>query len=642
MNHHLFINLAHKEALMYYYVHHWIWFCTHKRIDIVPAISMDVMMVRGWKSSKLAAICTIVFLVFTLNSIPLTQSSFLNGAQVNYINDEDYNSIVFTKIFRGDKLFVFYSITTDADGNIYAVGTANSDDLPMVNALDDTFDSGEAILVKLSPSGEILISTYIGGSDSDSAYDVSITSEGNVVIVGTTFSDDFPIVNGYRDYHTSDYSCDIFLMILNSDCSEILHSTYFGGTDLDLPSKMALDSSDDIIIFGLTCSSDFPLNNAFDDSHSSGDDYDPFVFKISANGSELLYSSYVGGNGNDNAIGLALDSEDNAYLLASLDPEPMHTAITNPSGYFPLEDIILKLTPTGNPILNITIDNSANTPTAICLDTNDTLLVTGISYSQSNDSIDGFIMKLDEQGEILSSNMFGGSSYEYPMAIDTDAYGNIIVAGYTESQDFPIVFQSSTNQSMNGRSIFVYSMDPDGEQGFISTLIDTEFLYETGIDIVLGTNDRLSISGWSFVDTNAGHDYGTFVLSIDLYSRNDPAIVSHPQDITIYEDTATAEVIWSVYDFDNLSYTIYLDNESIRQAVITGPDFEEISINLPNLELGSHICKIMLDDYSGVMVSDEVQIDVIPRLSNESAILIAAPVILATLIILVAYLKMKK
>ena len=121
---------------------------------------MTIMMVR-WKET-VSSIVIISILLFLPNSISLR-------------NIEDYNQIIFTETFNGRHIEELTAITTDEYGNLYVLGWTMSGDFPTKNALDSTLDGwGDVVLVKMSPSGEILTSTFIGGSSGEYSVDIVI------------------------------------------------------------------------------------------------------------------------------------------------------------------------------------------------------------------------------------------------------------------------------------------------------------------------------------------------------------------------------------------------------------------------------------------------------------------------------------
>ena len=214
----------------------------------------------------------------------------------------------------GSGLDTSSDIAVDASGNTYVMGTTTSPDFPTANPLQGAnAGSRDAFLTKVDPGGSIVYSTYLGGSDSDQGRGMALDSAGDLYLVGATDSPDFPTVNPSQPScrPSSDGSCDdAFVAKLNASGSALIYSTYLGGGDNDSARDVALAASGNVYITGTTRSKDFPTTaGAFNrscgtDGLCNEGDRDPsnprpvtdtFVTGLSADGSEVLYSTYLGG-----------------------------------------------------------------------------------------------------------------------------------------------------------------------------------------------------------------------------------------------------------------------------------------------------------------------------------------------------------
>lgn len=603
-------------------------------------------MVR-WKEN-VSSIVIISILLLLPNSISIRNIQELQHPLLNEeLNElEDYNQILFTETFNGSHIEELTAITTDEYGNLYVLGWTMSGDFPTKNALDSTLDGwGDVVLVKMSPSGEILTSTFIGGSGGEYSVDISINSQGMVVLLGITFSSDFPVINAYSNSISGLYAADIFIMLLNSDCNEIITSTYFGGSSYDEPIAMILDSEDNLIITGMTESHNFPLKNPFIQSYSGGES-DPFIFKMNPNVSELIYSSYLGGLGYY-IMDLTIDSFDNTFVLGRCYPEPVYstyaTSVTADVEWnrYP---VIFKIDKDGSFEYTISLDTQYYYTTSMTIDSEDKIYVTGIIPRTPRPDSDGYIIKLNsDTGDLEFTHIFGGSSFDIPSHIETDRFGNVFVVGLTSSSDFPIIFSDTLPPNNSNICSFLYSVDSEGDTGFVSMCINTKYEKDWPLDFTLSVDDnRLTITGVNTEFINGHYEPHGFISSISLYSKNDPPLVNHPPDLSLLEGNINTTLTWTVYCFRNLSYTIYLDNQTIYQGLFNGPNSEEISVNLINLRVGSHKCRLVLDDYSGTLVSDEIQIDVDPRPLNELVIPITATVSMVALVALMIFVLIKR
>jgi len=171
--------------------------------------------------------------------------------------------------------------------------------MPFPERYDQTLNGFyDAYITKISADGkEILWGSYIGGSDFDSIYKLEIDYLDNIVVAGYTSSKDFPVLNGFNnDYNGGD--TDGFIAKISNDGSDLIWSTYFGGSNFDYIFALKLLYNGDILIAGSTGSDDFSLKNGFDTSFNGGYS-DGFLAKISSNGNKLLWETYIGGNESD-------------------------------------------------------------------------------------------------------------------------------------------------------------------------------------------------------------------------------------------------------------------------------------------------------------------------------------------------------
>ena len=209
-------------------------------------------------------------------------------------------------------------IAVDGSGNIYVAGNTNSDNFPTQNAFQagpsPTESGGNAFVTKLNPSvPSYVFSTYLGGSAKDEANGIAIDSATNVYVTGNTRSTDFPTVVNAVQTKIGDTSGDAFVTKFNSGGSSLSYSTYLGGNNNDAGFGIAVDISGNAYVTGVTASTNFPTANAIQPV-SGGPSNDAFVTKLNTQGSALVYSTYLGGSDIDEARGIAVDANGNAYV----------------------------------------------------------------------------------------------------------------------------------------------------------------------------------------------------------------------------------------------------------------------------------------------------------------------------------------
>jgi hypothetical protein len=279
-------------------------------------------------------------------------------------------------------------IAVDSSGNAYVTGYTRSTNFPTANALYATYGGGnaDAFVAKLNAAGSALVySTYLGGSGEESSGGIAVDSSGNAYVTGSTPSTNFPTANAL---YATNGGADAFVAKLNATGSALVYCTYLGGSGLDVGPDISVDSSGNAYVTGFTNSTDFPTANALYASYGGGN-LDAFVAKLNAAGSALVYSTYLGGSGEDLGHGIAVDSSGNAYV----------------TGY----------------------TLSTNFPTANAL------------YATQGGGNDGFIAKLNAAGSALVySTYLGGSGDDAGYGIAVDSSGNAYVTGLTNSANFPI------------------------------------------------------------------------------------------------------------------------------------------------------------------------------------------------------------
>jgi Abnormal spindle-like microcephaly-assoc'd, ASPM-SPD-2-Hydin/Beta-propeller repeat len=285
-------------------------------------------------------------------------------------------------------------IQTDSMGNTYIVGWTTSSNFPTTaGALQTTFaGTSDAFVAKLNPKGTTLMySTLLGVSNDTRAFGIGINKSGEVYITGFTSSAGFPTTAGAFQSALKGTS-NGFVSEINSAGSALVYSTYIGGSGADISWGLALDSSDNVYIIGQTTSTNFPTTpGALRTTCSTTCNLnDAFVAKMNSTGTALVYSTYLGGSGEQEAYALAIDASGDAFATG-------RTKATN----FP------------------------TTPGA---------------FSAVNKGVyDSFVSELDPTGgALVYSSYFGGTLTDTGLGIAVDAAGNIYFVGRTYSPDLPI------------------------------------------------------------------------------------------------------------------------------------------------------------------------------------------------------------
>jgi len=383
--------------------------------------------------------------------------------------------LAYSTYLGGNGFDVASGIAVDLHGNAYVTGFTTSTDFPTTpRALETTFHGvagslSDAFVTKLDSSGSRLIySTYLGGSNQDGGTRIAVDAHGNAYVTGTTLSTDFPITAGaFQATLTSPFFGNAFVAKLDRSGSELLYSTYLGGTRIDFTSDIAVDGFGSALVVGTAGSRDFPTTlGAFQPVFAGGDTIsgvpsDAFLTKLNPTGTGLVYSTYLGGSGNDFGSGITLDALGNAYVTGRTD-SPVFP--TTPAAFQPLPP---------PPVVNGGVVN-----------------------------FNAFVTKFSPTGSALVySTLLGGSKFDAATGVAVDAHGNAYVSGFTDSSDFPTTpgaFQPTVDFALNPPRIFVTKLDPTG-----STLVYSTYLGSFGRagPLAVDAEGNAYVTGFTFSST---------------------------------------------------------------------------------------------------------------------------------------------
>lgn len=411
---------------------------------------------------------------------PLACTFSLEGRSLGFYFPQGYNAheeliidptLVFST-YTGSYANNFgFSATYDDSGNLYAGGISFGQNYPVTTGAYQTVYGGgyfDISITKFSSTGSHLYSTFIGGGGQDQPHSMVVDVFGNLCVFGMTRSSDFPITQGAYDVALNGGS-DIYVAKLNPAGTALLASTYLGGDGMDAynihntysQSSIKYNYGDDargeiitddvgnIYVASCTQSGNFPTTpGAFRPQPASSQD--GVVFKMNPNLSQLMWSTHLGGSGDDAAYSLKVDSNRGVYVVGG-------TASTN----FP------------------------TTPGTI---------------SPSNPGgINGFITHLNATGtQAISSTYIGTAAYDQAYFVEIDGDEQVYVLGQTLG-NFPI---TPGVWSYGTRGQFIQKLDND-----LSTVIySTVFGTGSGVNIsptafLVDVCEYVYVSGWGG-DTN--------------------------------------------------------------------------------------------------------------------------------------------
>jgi hypothetical protein len=312
----------------------------------------------------------------------------------------------------------------------------------------------------------LLYSTYLGGLADDQAVGIAVDTEGSAYVAGWTQSTNFPLASEGQ----TPSGTNAFIAKLDVSGSSLLYADFIGGSSEDYATAMTLDNDNNVYVTGYTCSSDFPMVNAFQSSMNGC--YDGFISKVSGDGSSLLYSTYLGGSNGAQPYSIALNSSSEMYVAG----------YTNSTDFPLLNAVQTTVAPNG-----------------------------GGNYGQY-----GFVTHLTADGSALvfstylagSANVIQNCGYPCWGAPDTliqgiavDLSGNAYVAGWTNTSDFPTTvgaYMPSLSNLNNQQIAFVSEFSGSGS-----------LLYSTYFGSTSGNGYPSSAAGIAVDSTGSAYITGT-------------------------------------------------------------------------------------------------------------------------------------
>ena len=343
------------------------------------------------------------------------------------------------------------AITVGGSEQALVAGYTDSTNFPTASPYQATNGGGrDGFLTRLSPTGNTLVySTYLGGSGSDLAFAIALDGPSNFYVAGSTTSTSFPTMSPYQASLVA--LRDAFVAKFNPAGSALLYSTYLGGNADDVGYGIAVDASGSAYIAGITQSDDFPTANAMQSSYEGGTDV--FVTKLNPAGSTLAYSTYLGAGFFEDCFSIAVDDQGSAYVAGSTEsatfPVTSPYQLSKRAGP---DAFVTKLTPSGKTRVYSTFlgGNGEDRANAIAVDRMGNAAITGYTLSSDFPTAeplqaayaggqDAFVARLNPTGlGLLYSTYLGGADSDTGNAVAVDASGNVFVAGTTFSSNLPV------------------------------------------------------------------------------------------------------------------------------------------------------------------------------------------------------------
>lgn len=458
----------------------------------------------------------------------------------------------------------------------------------------------------------VLYSTYLGGSGKESATGIAVDSTGAAYVTGFTTSTNFPTTAGSVQpvaKHTGATNQETFVTKLSNDGRSQIYSTYLGGVGSgagDKGSAIAVNSSGQAFVAGTTGASDFPTTlNAYLRIAPNNSGW-AYLAQLSADGSTLLYSTYLGGNIGEHGLGVALDQAGIAYIVG--DSASFNFPFVNPfqntnkvttAGASTAFLAKIDTTKTGTPsliystYLGGSVGESAQ---AVAIGANGNAYITGQTGSSdfpqpsapapfqaslaASGAINAFIAQIDTtiagSGGLIYSSYLGGSGSstaggDQGNAIALDGNNNAYIAGTTASTNFPVTsgaFQTTNpNGAVFGRTAFVARFDTT-KSGPLSLVYSTYLggtggLGDAGLGIAVDSLKQAYVSGFT---TSSN-------FPITTTSAPQPTRQGSNAFVTVLNPTGTSPVVFSTFWGGSVredGYAIALDTASPPNIYLTG------------------------------------------------------------------------
>jgi Beta-propeller repeat len=303
-------------------------------------------------------------------------------------------ALVYSTYLGGSNYDGCNGIAVNSSGNAFVTGATLSSNFPTTAGAFQSGWSGteKGFITELNTSGTARVySTYLGGNSSDATEGIAVDGSGNAYVTGFANSSNFPTTSGaFQTSHASDNGYqDAFVTKLNSSGSALVYSTFLGGNHGDTGYSIAVDSSGDAYVTGATASTNFPVTTGAFQTSNGGGLLDVFVTKLNSTGSGLIYSTYLGGSGEDRGFGIAVNGSGDAFVTG----DTQSTSFPTTSDAF---------------------------------------------QSSFGGTDDAFLTEVNASGSALAySTYFGGSDTDIGQGIALDSSGNAYITGYTYSTNFP-------------------------------------------------------------------------------------------------------------------------------------------------------------------------------------------------------------
>lgn len=555
-------------------------------------------------------------------SLPLTIDPFLE----------------YSTFFGGSLIDEVWDIAVDATGHAYITGNTDSIDLPATpGSADGTYNGSQDVFIaKLNPSGTAFdYITYIGGNDDDRGYAIALDSSNNAVVTGLVWSGNFPTTPGVVETTSNYYSAfvvkvnssgammfstylagggstgrdvkldgqnniyivgstgsptlgassnayqntlqggwDVFLAKLNSTATSNLYRTYIGGSSTDEGIALDLNGANQVFITGHTESSNFPIVNAYQSTHTNPTIKDAFVLRLDLNPTSMGFSTYLGGGGYDYGWDIDVGPNGSAYVAGTTD---FNSILASPGAFDNFQSgghaYIARFSNSGARLYIARLGNGDTTEAhRLAVDgegkvhftgtvLGEGLPLIGAWQSPNSGDYDGYLGILNASGTALEYlTYFGGSGpdcevvYTYnECSIALGPNNTQYVAGTMHSVDFPTTSNAADVTRGNNAYSEGFVLSVSSNNHIISGQIINRYgpSLPSGISIVSDMGGSISING-SGAYILPAYIAGTYVVAPVLTGSAASLYYVSPSSRAVTVPGSTADLNFEIIPFNPL------------------------------------------------------------------------------------------
>lgn len=401
-------------------------------------------------------------------------------------------SVVASTFLGGSQEDQVRGLAIAPDGGVIAVGTSWSSDFPTTSGAWDRSMSGgnDAFIVRFGPSGNVIWSTFLGGSRRDFGMTVALGPSGDIYVGGYT-GGDFPVSGGAAQTTFGGGEFDGFVCRFSME-GQRRFCTYVGSDGRDILRDLVVDSNGDIVVAPASESGSFPQSwfaGTFQPTRPGGRDH--LLAKLSGDGSSVRWATFIGGPGVEQTESLALGADGSIFIaLTTLDgglptPGGFDGSMSGPSDLY-----VARIASDGSNLIfgtylggsgeerseehHIAVDADGSVVVA-SLTSSDDFPVTGGTLSGTlggtSGEADGFIARISASGQLQAATYLGGVAFDRVGGVALDAAGNVHVAGLTFSSDFPVTADAPQGTLVGQSDAFATVVSADLRSLLFSTYV---------------------------------------------------------------------------------------------------------------------------------------------------------------------------